>query len=60
MEGVEVMDEGPGGLPSDLEQLAAIIEDTESKIAQCKVQLAQENTKMERYQVRAFLVSLSS
>ncbi len=54
------MDEGPGGLPSDLEQLAAIIEDTESKIAQCKVQLAQENTKMERYQVRAFLVSLSS
>ncbi|XP_064396173.1 ubiquitin carboxyl-terminal hydrolase isozyme L5-like [Halichondria panicea] len=51
MEGVEVMDEGPGGLPSDLEQLAAIIEDTESKIAQCKVQLAQENTKMERYQL---------
>ena len=56
MEGVEVMDEGPGGLPSDLEQLAAVIEDTESKMSQCKAQRAQEDTKMERYQVSAFLV----
>ncbi len=57
MEGVEVMDEGPGGLPSDLEQLAAVIEDTESKLSQCKLQRAQEDTKMERYQVSAFILS---
>ena len=52
MEGLEMMDEDGSGLPNNLEELAAIVEDADSKITECQTQQEREDAKMERYKVR--------
>ncbi len=51
LDGGELMDEGPGGLPNNPEELGGIIEAIEGKITQTQTQLTQEKTKIERYRV---------
>ncbi len=54
VDGSELMDEGPGGLPSNPEELAAIIEEVEGKIAESQAQIAREEAKMEQYRVSKY------
>ena len=46
-----MMDEDGSGLPNNLEELAAIVEDADSKITECQTQQEREDAKMERYKV---------
>ena len=43
--------EDSGDLPSDPEELQAVIEEAESRIAALHDRLSEENTKMSRYRV---------
>ena len=49
------MDEEGSGLPSNLEELATIVEDADSKITEYQAQQEQEDVKMERYKVNCVL-----
>ena len=42
---------GGGGLPSDPEELQAVILEVEEKVASLQGNIAREEAKMERYQV---------
>ena len=51
MGGEEPM-EDESGLTSDPEQLAAVIEDCDNKVAALQSKIVQEDAKMEKYRVR--------
>ena len=50
MSGQELMDDG-SGLPSDPEQLQAVIEEVEAKVISLQGSIAEEEAKMEGYRV---------
>ena len=51
LEGGELMEDGGGDLPSDPEQLQAVIEDVEERVVALQGSIVQEEAKIEKYKV---------